>query len=64
MSADLLRMRLRQDIEAAKQAHAAVLQDGLQLPLDQLRLAQGRLQGLKEAEALLEDRFHNLHAMG
>lgn len=64
MSADLLRSRLAQDIARATEAHVGVLEDGLQLPLDQLRLAQGRIQGLKEAAALLDERYHNLHAMG
>jgi hypothetical protein len=64
MSVDLLRSRLKQDIAQAIEAHTGVLQDGYQLPLDMLRVTQGRIDGLRQALILLDERYQNLHAMG
>lgn len=64
MSADDLRIRLRDDIEREVETSVAYLTEARQAPLDELRYQQGLIAGYRTAQKLLEERHRNLYAIG
>jgi hypothetical protein len=61
MSADLLRARAMTDIAEQIREREVQLGDGQLLPMEQVRVSQGIIGGLKIALAIIDDRYNNLY---
>lgn len=64
MSADALRSRLHADIDRQVETSVAFLTEGRLADLNELRYHQGLVAGYRAAQALLDERYKNLYAIG
>jgi hypothetical protein len=62
MSATVLRDQVRDDLQKQVREHVGYLADRTSDTLDQLRLNQGRIEGLRIALDLLNQRYRDLNS--
>lgn len=60
MSSHQLREKVRERLRKGAEEQAAVLAEQTSATLDQMRLAQGIITGLRMAENIIDEEFRNL----